>query len=190
MENKIQIQERGGIYGIVTVRSHPAGTIARLRELHAAGRHGEANEILRGGKVEAEQRNKIVDSNNCGIDLLIQWMISGLNSAIAFPIGPQWGEIGTGTTPPALSDVALQSPVLREALSYAADNSFSQAQLQFFFPDALLANGSYTEFGTFVGISSTIGTGQLFNRALFSSPYSKSSGNDTTVEVDITVANL
>jgi hypothetical protein len=179
-----------GIRGHITIRRHPAGTIDRIRALRAAGNHELANAVLRSGEVGAETDNLIVDSANCGIDLLIQWLVSGLNSSLAFPIGPQWGEIGTGTTAPTISDTALTTPTVRAQLAYAADLSFNEAQLQFFFADGNLANGTYHEFGTFVGTSSTIGSGQMFNHALFSSPYSKSNGNDTTVEVDITIANL
>lgn len=185
------IKSSVGIQGIVTVRRHPAGTVDRLRELHAAGRHGEANDLLRAGDVVARNSNKIVQSANRGMDLLIQWLVSGLNNAIAYPIGPQYGEIGTGTTAPALTDTALETPTLREPLSYAVDTGFNEAQLQFFFADSALANGTYHEFGTFVSTDpTTLGAGKLFNRALFASPYSKTAGNDTTVEVDITIANV
>jgi hypothetical protein len=183
------LENRMGIRGLVTVRRHPAGMIDRIKELHARGQHDEAQELLKSGEVATRQKNLVVDSANCGIDLLIQWLVSGLNTSIAFPIGPQWGEIGTGTTAPTLADVALQTPTLREPLSYAVDTSFNEAQLQFFFPDASLANGTYYEFGTFVSVSSVIGAGQLFNRALFASPYVKSAGNDTTVECDLTIIN-
>ena len=187
----MEIKSSLGIRGIVTVRRHTAGTVERLRQLHAEGRHADAASLMVRGEVVARDTNKIVQSANCGMDLLVQWLVSGLNASIAFPIGPQYGEIGTGTNAAALSDTALQTPILREALSYAVDTGFNEAQLQFFFPDGALANGIYTEFGTFVSTDpTTLGAGKLFNRALFSSPYSKSSGNDTTVEVDITIANL
>lgn len=182
-------KEKVGIVGIVTVRRHPVGTIAKLQELHRKGLHDEANALLARGEVATKSKNIVVQSANRGIDLLIQWMVSGLNSAVAYPIGPQWGEIGTGTTTPTLSDTALETPTLRAQLSYATDQGFNEAQLQFFFADGQLANGTYTEFGTFVSTSSTIGDGQLFNHVLFTTPYSKSSGNDSTVECDVTLAN-
>jgi hypothetical protein len=99
-------------------------------------------------------------------------------------LGISWGEIGTATTAPASTDIALTTPTNRSSVSYAADLGFNEAQLQFFFPDGTLANTTYTEFGTFIGGSSTIGSGNMFNHALFSSPYSKSAGSDTTCEVD------
>src|SRR6185437_10307292 len=113
-----------------------------------------------------------------------QYLISAFTGSLNFPLGIAWGELGTGTTTPAASDVALTTPVARTTVSYAADSAFNTALVQFFFPDLSLTNQSYTEFGTFVGGTSTIGSGNLFNHALFSTPYSKSSGVDTTVEVD------
>jgi hypothetical protein len=99
-------------------------------------------------------------------------------------LGIAWGEIGTGSTTPTNLDTALTTPTNRTTVSYAADIAYNEAQIQFFFPDASLANETYYEFGTFVGGGSTIGTGNMFNHALFGTPYSKSAGSDTTVEVD------
>ena len=178
-----------GIRGTVTVRRHPAGAIDVMREQHKAGQHDAARRLLEKGEVMSVTKNIIVDSANCGLDLIVQWLVSGLNTFMAYPIGPQWGEIGTGVTAVTLADVALTTPTLREPISYAVDTSFNEAQLQFFFPDGALANGTYTEFGTFVSTSASIGAGQMFNHALFSSPYSKTSGNDTTVEVDFVLGN-
>jgi hypothetical protein len=104
-------------------------------------------------------------------------------------LGIAWGEIGTGNTAPANTDTALTTPTNRTTVSYAADSGFNEAQIQFFFPDAALANETYYEFGTFIGGSSVIGSGNMFNHALFGTPYSKSSGVDTTVEVDFSFAN-
>ena len=69
--------------------------------------------------------------------------------------------------------------------AYAADNALQTAQLQFFFPDAVLANETYYECGSFISGSSTIGSGNMFNHALFATPYSKSAGTDSTLEIDI-----
>jgi hypothetical protein len=97
--------------------------------------------------------------------------------------------LGTGNTTPANTDTALTTPTNRAPVSYAADSQYNEAQLQFFFPDGALANTTYYEFGSFVGGSSTIGTGNLFNHALFSTPYSKSAETDSTVEIDFSFAN-
>jgi hypothetical protein len=43
--------------------------------------------------------------------------------------------------------------------------------------------------GSFVDGSSTIGSGQIFNHALISPTYTKVSGQDTTIEIDINIVN-
>jgi hypothetical protein len=173
------------ISGKVIIRSHPAGTIHLYQSLVDFGKLNLARELLADGKIAVEQYNLIVDSSNYGKDILVQYLISAYNGSNPFPLGIAWGEIGTGNTAPTAGDIALTTPTNRATVSYAADIGLNQAQLQFFFPDAILANGTYYECGSFIGGSSTIGTGNLFNHALFATPYSKSSGSDTTLEIDI-----
>jgi hypothetical protein len=176
------------VSGKIIVRSHPAGTLHLYQSLAGLGRLDLARELLKDGKIEVEQKNLIVDSSNYGKDILVQYLISAYTGSNPFPLGIAWGEIGTGNTTPAAGDTALTTPTNRATVAYAADLGFNEAQLQFFFPDASLANGTYYECGSFIGGSSTIGTGNMFNHALFSSPYSKSSGTDTTLEIDITIS--
>ena len=181
-----EIKEQGGITGTVIIRSHPAGTINLYESLVKLGRLDLARELLADGKVEVVQKNIVVFSLNYGYDILVQFLLSAYTGSFAFAstLGIAWGEIGTGSTTPLNTDTALTTPTNRASVSYGADLGFNEAQLQFFFPDAVLANGTYYEFGTFIGGNSSIGTGNMFNHALFSSPYSKSSGADTTCEVD------
>jgi hypothetical protein len=181
----MKIKERTFPIGIVTIRRHPAGTIEKIQALHAAGLHKEANELLHKGEIATRHHNLIVFSSNCGYDVLVQFLCSGYNGVFNFPLGIQWGEIGTGQTAPANNDIALMTPTNRMPVSFAMDNGFSTAQLYFYFPDAILANQMYYEFGMFIGGSSAIGSGNMFNHCLFTVPYSKSSGSDTTCECDI-----
>jgi hypothetical protein len=180
-------KERLTVSGKVILRSHPAGTIDRYNDLKAQGRIQEAQALIKSGKIEVEQKNLIVGSSNYGIDILVQYLVSAYNGSFNFPLGIAWGEIGTGSTTPATGDTALTTPTNRATVSYAADSGFQTAQLQFFFPDAVLTNGTYYECGSFIGGSSTISSGNMFNHALFSTPYSKSSGTDTTLEIDILI---
>lgn len=173
------------VSGEIIIRSHPAGTLHLYQTLVELGKLDQAQALLADGKIEVEQHNLIVDSSNYGIDILVQYLISAYNGSFAFPLGIAWGEIGTGTTTPASSDTGLTTPTNRASVTYAFDDGFNTAALQFFFPDAALANGTYYECGTFIGGTSTIGTGNMFNHALFASPYSKSAGTDSTLEVDI-----
>jgi hypothetical protein len=180
------IKERTGITGTVIVRSHPAGTIDAYNALVAVGKIDEAQALIKAGEIKVTQKNLIVDSLNYGKDILVQYLLSAYNGSFLFPLGIAYGEIGTGTTAPASTDTALHTPTNRISITYGADSGFNTAVTQFFFPDSTLANGTYTEFGTFIGGSNTIGSGNMFNHALFSTAYSKSAGTDTTVEVDIT----
>jgi hypothetical protein len=179
-----ELKEQTGIRGTVIVRAHPAGTIDAYHALVAEGKIEDAQKLISAGDVKVVQRNLVVDSLNYGIDILVQYLLSAYNGSFAFPLGIAYGEIGTGTTTPQSTDTALQTPTNRVSTTYAADSGYNTAITQFFFPDSVLANEDYYEFGTFIGGSVTIGSGNMFNHALFSSPYSKSAGTDTTVEVD------
>jgi len=130
----------------------------------------------------SKQKNLIMLGTNTGKSLILQRLI-GTNT---YSLNLNYGEIGTGTNAPADSDVALQTPIVREPFANGSISA-NVASIFFFFSDAVLANGTYREFGTFVGGSATIGTGQIFNRALFSAPYVKASGEDTTVQLDVTI---
>lgn len=177
------------VSGKIIIRSHPAGTLHLYQSLFELGKLNLARELLAVGKVEVEQHNLIVDSPNYGIDILVQYLISGFTGTFNFPLGIAWGEIGTGNTTPSAGDTALTTPTNRAAVSYAADFGLNTAQLQFFFPDSVLSNTTYYECGSFIGGSSTIGSGNMFNHALFASPYAKSAGVDTTLEIDIAISN-
>jgi hypothetical protein len=173
------------VSGKITIRSHPAGTLHLYDSLVALGKLDLAQALLADGKVEVQNSNIIVDSSNYGIDILIQYLLSAYNGSNPFPLGISWGELGTGATTPTLGDTALTTPTNRATVAYAADSGFNTAQIQFFFPDAVLVNQDYYECGSFIGGTSTIGTGNMFNHALFATPYSKSAGVDTTLEIDI-----
>jgi hypothetical protein len=136
-------------------------------------------------RTAGECRNLIMGSSGYGLDIIIQRLV-GMNT---YSLNIMFGEIGTGSTPPALSDTALTTPAKRAAVGFQQDFGQTDAVVQFFFSDSQLANTTYNEFGTFIDGTSTIGSGQLFNHALLSPAYVKEAGTDTTVQVDIAVAN-
>ena len=200
MQKKIGTKEKIGIKGKITVRTYTAGTLEAVMRFQAAakkykgyGMLAEAEKFLQYAKNALErgylrspvvQENMVMDSPNYGIDLIVQRLI-GVNT---YSLNIKYGEVGTGTTPVTSGDTALTTPTNRAQVSLAEDYGANEAIIQFYFPDAVLANGTYTEFGTFVDGSITIGSGQLFNHGLFSSPYTKISGEDTTVEVDFSIS--
>jgi hypothetical protein len=127
-------------------------------------------------------KNLVVAGTNTGRNLIAQ----RLASANTYSLNITHADIGTGTNAPSNSDTQLQTPSTRALVSNQIISG-NVVTLQFFFPDALLPNGTYNEFGTFVDGSTGLSTGKIFNRALFGTPYVKNSGEDTTIEVSFTI---
>lgn len=161
--NTKRLKENSGIVGKITIRKHRAGTKELLQELVF--------------------RNLVVSSANHGRNLIAQ----RLASTNTYSLNVTHGEIGTGTAAPANGDTGLATGTNRVATTLATVSN-NVVTLQFFFSDAALPNGTYNEFGTFVDGTATLGSGQLFNRALFSTAYVKASGEDTTIEVEFTIS--
>lgn len=130
-----------------------------------------------------EQHNLIMLGTNTGISLILQRLI-GTNT---YTGNITHADIGTGNTSPTTADTQLQTATTR-AVRGAQSITGGQADFSFFFPDALLSNGTYKEFGTFVDGTISVNTGQLFNRLVFGTPYVKASGEDTTIKVRFTLA--
>jgi hypothetical protein len=136
-------------------------------------------------RVAVECPNLIMQSPSFGLDLIIQRLV-GINT---YSLNILFGEIGTGSTTPTLLDTGLSAPTNRAAVGFQQDFGQTDAIFQFFFADSQLANQTYPEFGTFVDGTSTIGTGQIFNRALLSPAYTKTAGTDITIQADFSLAN-
>ena len=156
-------QENLGITGKVRITTYKAGTKEVLRQTEW-------------------YRNLVVSSDGYGRNLICQ-RLAGTNT---YSLNVTHGDIGTGTTPATNADTALGTAVARGAITSAAVVN-NGVTLQFFFADGALANGTYHEFGSFIDGTGTIGTGRMFNHVLFGTAYNKGSGEDTTIEVDITV---
>lgn len=133
------------------------------------------NEVLR----DVKYKNLVMNGTNTGINLIAQ-RLANINTYTA---NITHGAIGTGTTPPVDANTSLQAQTVQVAYSTISVLG-SVVTVKFFFPDGVLANGTYNEFGT------KVDTTQLFNRAIFGSPYIKASGEDTTVEVVFTISNV
>lgn len=160
--NEIKIQEKNFMEGLVTVIKTDSKT-------------GEILSVMK-------QKNRIMLGTNTGKTLILQRLI-GTNT---YTLNITHGDIGTGTNAPADSDTQLQTAVARIAKA-TATISANVATIQFFFADVDLANGTYTEFGSFVDGTGSVNTGKIFNRALFGTAYTKASGEDTTIQLDITL---
>lgn len=93
------------------------------------------------------------------------------------------GGIGTGTTAPTDADTALETAVLTGINVANASVSNDEVIMSFFMTDAELANGTYNEFGVFIG-------GRLFARAIISPAHTKASGEDTSVDYTFTLSSV
>jgi hypothetical protein len=95
-------------------------------------------------------------------------------------------DIGTSNTTPVAGDTNLNAGVAR-ASKTTGTRAGNILTLSFYFTDAGLANGAYWEVGTFSDGTGTLGNGRLRNHALFGSVYNKGSGENTTVEVQLSI---
>lgn len=185
--DSIDLKENIGIKGRIVLREHPAGTVEWMQNLlaHRTKQSQDAvRRIIKTGRIAAKTDNLIMVSASHGLDLIVQ----RLCSVNTYSLNISYGEIGTSATAVTTADTALNSPSARASMALASDVGSNQAQIQFFFTDGSLANTTYREFGTFVDGTSTIGTGQLFNHAVFTVAYTKAAGTDITVEVDFSLA--
>lgn len=121
-----------------------------------------------------------------GTDTGKELILDRLNAINTYSLNITHAELGSGTTPPTNGDVALQTPLARSPKVTGVVN-VNILTLQFFFADVDLPNGTYNEFGAFIDGSGTIGSGRIFDRSIFGVPYVKSSSEDTTVQLDITI---
>ena len=158
--------EEASIKGTVTIRAYKAGTKELIRELSFP--------------------NMIMQGSSTGKDLIVQKLIAAYTGSDPYTLHITHGVIGTSQTTPTAADTQLGAESARTPLAFGQDNGYNMAVMQFFFPDSSLTNQTYYEFGIVVDGTSGANTGKLFNHALFGTPYSKSAGVDTTIEVDIT----
>ncbi len=181
------LKDQTGIIGKVTVRKHPPGSIERFRRLILeAGsdpdKRARISAEIRKGEIALEQKNLVMQAVNVGKDLIVQRLL-GTNT---YTLNITHGAIGTNNAAPAANDTKLGTEFARSAPTFTQDSGYNEAILQFFFPDSVLTNQTYYEFGMFVDGTSSVNSGQIFNHALFSPGYAKTAGVDTTIEVDLT----
>jgi len=185
MQNIALKEKNKGMAGMVTVQRYRAGTLDKYLELTLAGKHAEAAQVMRDGwlGIASRKHNLIVSSSGYGKNIIAR----RLASDNTYTGNITHGEIGTGTNAPALTDTGLQTGTVRVAFQTTTISN-NIATIRFFLSDATLPNGTYTEFGTFIDGTATLGTGQLFNRALFSGAgYAKATGEDTTIDVEFDI---
>lgn len=132
-------------------------------------------------RVGAWSDNTIMNSTGRGLQMLME----RLSGSTTYTGIINYGGIGTSATAPATSDTQLTAEVARTIIA-TGTLSGNVLTCKFFFADANLTNGTYREFGTFIDGTATLNSGRIFNHALFGTAHTKSTGEDTTVQVDIT----
>lgn len=195
--------EHKSLVGNVTIRSYKSGTLTKVlgamdsirnRDYRWPERADEKNRraqafidstFAKNILYEFKQKNLVMQGTNTGTGLLIQRLVG----VTTYSGTVNYGSLGSSSTAPAVTDTQLGAEVARVIPSTFVAVNPTMATFQFFFPDANLPNGTYPEWGTFVDGSATLNSGQIFNHALLSTPYSKSSGTDTTVQQDFSVTS-
>jgi len=121
-------------------------------------------------------KNKVVSgSGGYGRNLILRRLTG--DTTYGFQIDS--AAIGTGTNAPADSDTGLQTSVLSGISISNTAVANDEATIDVFISDGALANGTYAEFGFFIG-------GRLFSRILISPTYAKGTGEDTTFSYTLT----
>lgn len=186
----LSLKEKLNLKGHITILRHPAGSVAKFLELIRQGRIEEFLALQRQGEMAAETDNMIMGGSGTGTDIIGQWIGSSYLVAqglTVVPIGINYGAIGTGSAAPTAADTQLAAEYARTTVSFYQNSGFILPTLQFFFSDAQLANGTYPEFATFANASAAANSGNIFNRALFNTPYAKTGGTDTTVQAAFSI---
>jgi hypothetical protein len=190
-----KVSEKRSPTGRIRVYEHAAGSADLFMRLKAwAGkdpaRTAVAMDAVRTGRLACDIHNLIMESGLTGTDLIVQFLGGNLATGMpnaAYQGGINWGAIGTGVATPAVTDSELGAEVARSSVLFFQDSAFSQAVFQFFFPDGSIPNQTYTEFGSFMGATATLNSGNIFNHALLSPTYVKTAGTDVTVELTISI---
>lgn len=133
--------------------------VNRLREICTVREHTFENQIVLVGR-EVFARRLANDTTYTGI----------IN----------YGALGTGSTAINDADTVLDTEVKRKGVAVYTRTTDS-VTIRFFYSKAD-TNGTYNEFGTFIDGTSTVDTGQLFNRVL-TGGWVKTSSESLTVTV-------
>ena len=124
----------------------------------------------------APMKNKVVSgSGGYGRNLVLRRLCGDTTYGFAIDSAA----IGSGSTAPVDSDTGLETPVLSSITISNTGVANDVATIDVFISDGSLANGTYREFGFFIGA-------QLFSRILISPVYTKASGEDTTFTYTLT----
>ena len=131
-----------------------------------------------------EMSNLVVLSENHGANIIIQ-RLGGNNQ---YSLNITHGDLGTDDTAPVNANTQLGDAQAR-AVGLKTQETTSSVTYRFFFPDGVLPNETYKEFGSFIDGGSSVSTGQMWNRLIFNVDYVKATGEDTTIRLTLSVDN-
>jgi hypothetical protein len=129
------------------------------------------------------QPNQIVANSARGVYILLDLLagITTYTGAITHMA------LGDSATAASSSDTALGNELERVAVLGASTvRSANQVTYKAFFPDVTTANDTYTEVGTFIDGTATLGSGRLWSRIIFGTPLVKAAGEDNTIVYRVT----
>jgi len=126
--------------------------------------------------------NLVMRGTDTGIDLILD----RLNGTNTYTLNINYCDIGTDNTAPTIADTTLGSASARTAKA-TGSISGNELVLRFFFADGDLPDDDYYETGLFIDGTASVDTGQIFDRLLFGSVYTKATGEDTTLEFIIEI---
>jgi hypothetical protein len=128
-------------------------------------------------------KNKVVLSDDNGRNLIQQALAEDYTGSLAIT----HCELGDGTTAATDNDTDTENGLVRVQKAYSSVTA-NILSIKFFFSDGILPEDTYTELTMWIDGTASLGTGHLFNRLVFSdSPYEKAEGEDTTVEIRVTL---
>jgi hypothetical protein len=122
------------------------------------------------------ETNKVVSSAGYGRNLIVRQLAGDTTYGIAVTSGA----IGDDNTPATDSDTGLGNAVFSNITVEASTFSGDSCTFSFFILDSELPNGTYYEFGLFIGT-------QLLARAVFDTPYVKGASEDTRIDYSIQI---
>jgi hypothetical protein len=124
-------------------------------------------------------KNLVSTASSHGLNIIARRMIDDLTYDLVIT----QAKIGTGTTAAAASDTDLETTTTDGILVANSSVSGATATFEFFIPDVLLPNDTYSEFGIFC-------EDQLFARSLIDPTYTKEDNEDTSIEYEVTFSNV
>lgn len=184
---KQSLQESSFITGVLTFRNFVIDS-PRAQEIHdlLANAHDMANEVYEALQAELMQicRYRELEVHNLVVAVGRANIAAVLNGEVVSASAISYGALGSDNTAVNSADTTLGNEVARKLFSRRVRTN-AQIVFDFFYSQAD-TDGTYEEFGMFIGGTATLDSGTLFNHAL-TGGWSKTDTEAMTVSVTIDV---